>query len=1227
MANTQDNQNINQGNFTGFNPMVQWSGDDIKDIAQALRVLTSNPNALTSLGIGKQAPTESQSNYSENKWKFKEPEHSQPKYRSSGSLLGDFEAGIKEQLMDSLAGGSFKKGMQSALDTFAKEFGMDIRDLPREAGKQLTKHAFDAFKNSDTGKKLKDQVNKYGNQALDRIFKNVQGGDQIKGSIKKVAQNFLKGGQGQGSSGIVGKMPRGGNGNSPLNTILNSTQGGNKGQFLSNILKSGGQGGTGGANALSNLFAQGGGKLGSLLSKGGGALGKVGGVIAKSGAGKAMAGLAAKGMGALASAGPYGIIIAAVAVVAAKIIKKIFGPLISGLTSMIKALGKSFNREEEIRKKRLEEAKQRIKDDISYITEEPYKILKDSVEKWTSVWDSNLRKVGQTQGYDKESVYALYESYAEKLRSEGLGSVINATDIVEKLSSVLDSGLSGKAAEEFAYMATKLGAAIPTQDFFSYADTYASLAANAIAQGKSQSEALDYANSQLEDFASNLLYSSRELAGGFSTGLKNSSQLFKDAAQIAQSAKTTNAAEISGTLTSVSAIIGAVAPDLADSLVNNIVQSAIGGNSDTIVALRSLSGIGASNTEFLQALAKDPKSVFVDMFRSLADLQNMSPDNYMESAENLSNIFGIDKAAFARVDFNYLATAIKAMNTNSSSLEDNLELLASGETTTTAEQLKAQEINKVILDEGLAYVIDSEAGRAIQEHMWNEQMKVELEENTYSVDLQGSALEFLEGIRKTVTNLLNFLNPIGAISKGIANMTKTVAESIDNDQDIKEILQLGAVGRNSQALSNLTTRGKDLNLTSSLVEMMGGQKGTALGNFLTASTRLVSLSTGGADTYNYLHDKGLVATGAVETGLALTKAAETISSAFGGGTSVAINSRYSWGTVGKSIAKAVQSTPMNTNTMSAVVRQTTNATQFAQEQSNKKFEQFLATAKDAVSNKDAQGNDKKSLSYDEWVATAKDMGISDFSAALEAYGRSEQELKDFFETNETAAGAAVEEGRKKDEELFRKETREYWGFTSNGSGIYQTALWFPFFGEGQKYDTRMDAVDTALSVIQGRIGLNEEHTVIGGIEELSRKIGVDTEFTVISVLENINNNIQTTFVSTSSYFQRCLADWIRYMAESAKYTESLGGSKTKAWYDLESATANNQQQATLALANALGVFTSEQLKNMDPQLQANVLLGEIVVILQKIMQQNNTQAGGLSLIDTISALGLGATKK
>ena len=1173
MAGEQDT--TQQINLSGtYNPMLE-NGINTNDLATSLRVIANamqhNPDLFN---VGKRAPTESQSNYSDNKWKFNEERHSKPKYRSSGSILDDFETGIKEQLLDSLAGGNFKKGMQSALDTFAKEFGMDIRDVPREMGKKFTKEALGAFANSETGKALKGKAKELGNKALDSIFKN---NDAAKQSIKNVASSFFKGGQGG--------------------------------------ISAGGTGGSGMGNVFTDMAGKFGGKAGSLMSKAGGALGKVGSAVANSGAGKAVAGVASKAIGVVSKMGPYGAIIAAAAVVAAKVFKKIFGPLFEGIGEMAKALGKSFNKEEELRKKRLENAKKRLEDDVKWIAEQPFKILQDAAQKWADTWDANLAKIGQTQGYDKESVYALYESYAERLRKDNLGNIINATDIVEKLSSVLDSGLSGKAAEEFAYAATKLNAAIPTQDFFSYVDTYASIAANAISQGQSQAQALELANAQLEEFANNLLYSSRELAGGFSTGLKNGSDLFKSAVQIAQTAKTNNATAISGTLTSVSAIIGAVAPDLASSLVDNVVQAAIGGNNNSsIVALRSLAGVNAGNTEFLRALAENPKEIFSTLFSNLANMQSMSPDNYMEVAEGLADVFGIDKAALARVDFNYLAKAIDAMNINSNSLEENLALLESGQTRTSAEQLKAQEINSIILEEGLAYVIDSEAGRMIQEHMWQEQIANEMANVQYAVDIQGAALSFLEGIRKTITNILNFLNPIGFIAKGIANMVSTAAEAAGNEQDIIEILKLGAVGSNSKALSNLTTRGKDLKLTSSLVEMMGGSKGIGVLNAIADSARMVSFFSGGSDTFNTLNDNANIIGGMLNPLSGALNLANTVTKAFE--KSKGITSRYSWNSVGKSVAQALQTTPINTTSLlGTVVNTAKSAAELAKESSNARFQEFLDTAQEA----------SKSMSYEHWVASAKGKGISDFSEALNNYGKTEEEVRAYFEANQAQEGAKQETARKEDEQLFRDENRGFWAYTSGHSGVFQTAMWIPFFGDGQKYDTRMDAVDTALSHIKLRVGSAEKHTVISGIEEISRKLGDDNEFTVISVLSQIRNDISTTFVVTSSAFQRCLADWTRYIAESAEYTKSV--SRSSAWSDLKNAEKDQQAQATLALANALGVFSADELKKLDPQLQANVLLGEILVVLQTIMQQNNTTAGGLSLPDTLSALGFGMTFK
>lgn len=1194
MANTpgqQDSNNQQAPIRNTANPLRAMnrpaSSDPLANaIYDLIDYMEGNPN------VGRRqaaAPRESISNFAANseKWRYRSREESRPQqYRSRGNLLEDFENGIKDELMSSISGGDFKKSIQDALNTFTKEFGFDLRNVGHEAGKKLTKMGVDAFKNSETGKRMMSKGTEYANRALNRVFDNSAEGKAAKDGLKNVAKSFFK-------------------------NALNS----NSGNLGSQVV------GNGGGQLVQGILGRVGGRAGAAIA----------GNSASAAGTSPMAGLAAKGLakGALSlakSAGPWGLLIAGIVITAVKVLT----PAVKGFAELVKTLGQSWNRGSKEREEMLKNAQERQKKDYNYLVEQPFKILTEAAEKWANTWDSNLRTIGQTQGYNKEGVYSLYEGYAERLRADHLDTVISATDIIDKLGSILDTGMSGEAAEEFAYIATKLNAAIPTQDFFGYAESYASVAANAISQGKSQSEAIAEANAQLEQFASNLLYSSRELSGGFSTNLKNGSSLFKDAIEIAQTAKTYNASDISGTLTSVSAIIGAVAPDLADSLVSNVVDAAIGGNSSALVALRSLAGVNAGNTEFLRAMATNPKEIFSTLFTNLAQMQSMSPDNYMEVAEGLADVFGIDKAAFARVDFNYLAQSIDAMNFNNQSLAENMALLQSGQTTTSAEQLKAQEINRVILQEGLAYVIDSEAGRAIQQHMWDEQLANAMMQNEFSVSLQGSALSFLEGIRKSMTTLLNFLNPVGFIQKGIANMTQTITEAIGNEQDVQEILRLGAVGGNAQSLINLTTRGKNLNLTTSLVEMMGGTKGVdslnKLYNFQRQGGAWYStLLTGqlSSDLYNqgmdYLSTKKGInldfssPVSLLASSISSSANAKMLAKEDAKGTRK--ESAYTWGMIGKSFAETLNNTPINSNAIGSIVKATTNASQFAVDSSNRRFEEFLSTAEEAAAN---------NMTYEQWVGTANSKGISNFSDALDNFGRTEDELRSYFEEHEVRQGAIREQALKDDEKAFRAETRSYWDYTSGTSGVFQTAMWFPFFGDGQKYDTRMSAVDIALEDIQTRLGTADKHSVIGGIEELSDKIG-NEGFTVLGIVGLIEADIHKTFVNSSSPFQKCMADWVRYIAASNEYTKTV--SKATAWTDLKNAEKDQQTEATLALANALGVFSADELKKLDPQLQTNVLLGQIVTILQVIMQQNNTQFGGLSLPDTLSALGLGVTKQ
>ena len=106
-------------------------------------------------------------------------------YKRTGNILDDFEQGIKDELLDALAGGDFKKGVQDALSTFTKEFGFELKDLPHELGKNLGKKLLD----SDLGQSFKKQASKLGDRLLNSVF-DVKNADQK--SAKDALSNVFK---------------------------------------------------------------------------------------------------------------------------------------------------------------------------------------------------------------------------------------------------------------------------------------------------------------------------------------------------------------------------------------------------------------------------------------------------------------------------------------------------------------------------------------------------------------------------------------------------------------------------------------------------------------------------------------------------------------------------------------------------------------------------------------------------------------------------------------------------------------------------------------------------------------------------------------------------------------------------------------------------------------------------------------------------------------------------
>lgn len=868
----------------------------------------------------------------------------------NGFSMDSVGDGFRDAIMEGLLGSDFRENIMHTMNDFASELGVNVSDLPNMVGKQMGKNLMNAFKNTNLGQAITGKIQNLASGALSNIT-SLLGGQAGQGGL------------GQAISGLAGQA-----------------------------------GATAGASGAA-------GALSGAATAGAGA--------ATAGAGAATAGAGATAMAGAGAAGAValGPLVAAMAPVVAgfillSVVLDTLGPAIEGISALFKGMGKAANRYEESRKKNLEESKKRIAADYKTIIEEPFNILKEAANEWYKVWDEQLRTITATQGYNKDSLYDLMGNYAERLRSEGLTSVVSSSDISNNLAKVLEGGLSGAVAEEFAYIATKLNAAIPTQDFFNYAETYASLAANAIKNGYSEAEAIAYANVQIQEFASNVLYASRQIAGGFSSGLKDAQSLFESSAQIATAAKTGNASMISGVLTSVSAIVGAIAPDLSSNIVESVVKAATGGNSSDIVALRSLAGINASNTEFLKALATNPQEVFSTMFTNLAKMQNMSNDNFMEVAEGLADVFGISMDAFARVDFNYLAQAISQMNVNNASLDENMQLLVSGQTTTTAEQLKMQQINAYMLEEGLAYVLDNAAARAIQEHMWDEQIARELQESSYSVELQGSALDFLEGISQTVQNIIDFLNPFSWFKK-LGNLIATKEEADAQKADLTQFLELGKVGQgNAKAFMNLLTTNKDLKLTDSLVNLMGGHSAYAQAKANTQRwNQLANPITSFSSINNRLSPSWV---SLIESAAKSANAVPT--------SSLSTNSKYGWNTaVSKSVANALATAPQGSAVASTVQAATTAASSATK--ANSRFQEFLDSM-------DKYVQDQKS--YDDWKASASKYGIKDFEQALEDFGQTEAQLKGAFQSQEAGEAAKQEHERALKEEDFWKAGTAFW---------------------------------------------------------------------------------------------------------------------------------------------------------------------------------------------------------
>lgn len=1006
-------------------------------------------------------------------WRDAKSKQSDPFKRSGSkgmfdSILDPFLDNLEEGLLEGLIGSDYKKRIGNVMKDFSDQIGIDLKDIPAQFGKRLGQMSMDIFKQTGVGKKVMGKAASAKEWAMGQMAGSAAQWRQVLGT--KPRGRYAPNENNQSTSGVgdvirdqagdfirdkVGSQVK----DKALSALSKTKVGGKVAPWAAKISGAAGAGGTAAAGA------------GGTAAAGAGAAGAGAGA-----GGAAAAGTAIKGGAAF---GPWGVVIAIAAVILVAKTLKALGPAIEGTKKMFEQLKKAGNRYIESRKQNIELEKKRLEEDVRALVEAPFNILKDSAEKVEQVWDNTLRTITATQGYSKADLQDLMSAFAERIRSEGLSSVVSAADITDNLVKVLESGLAGPVAEEFAYIATKLNAAIPTQDFFGYAGTYASIVANSLRMGQSQAEAVQTANDAIQTYASSILYASRQLTGGVTTGLQNAQSLFEESVKIVQASRTGDVNQIAGVLTSVSATIGAIAPDLASSLTDVVVQAAIGGNTDQLVALRSLAGINASNTEFLKQIATDPKSVFVALFNNLGQMQKMSEGAYMEVAEGLSDVFGVSLEALARVDFNYLAQSIAGMNVSNAALEENMDLLQSGQTTLTAEQLRTQQINKYMIEEGLSYVLDNEVAREIQKHMWDEQKAREMMEATYSVELKGAALEFLEGIKQTVQNIINILNPFAWIGK-LVNMAATAVEGYALESDIAQSLMLGRVGKGAMTageminLYDLTTRGRDLNLTQSYVNLLGGRSmydvahaGTQLWNLFNPTTSLLGAMDFQEGVWSTLMSPA--------TGMAIGNA---LAGMLVGGR---VGSRYTWGGLRKSTAQAVSGMWSGTGVVNGVAAVSTSTQQSGViERLNKMLDKEVIDS-----------FVKAGKGYDEWAATASQYGIRDLSAALDEAGYTQKQIEAYFEQQQTQQGQEQQQAIKQDEQDFRDKGRDFW------------------ISQLERMDTTIESIDITNSLLT-------------------------------AILDGQTDFYQTRFANWARTWDSFYTKWVNYFVEHTYYNERTG---------------------------------------------------------------------------------------
>ena len=338
-------------------------------------------------------------------------------------------------------------------------------------------------------------------------------------------------------------------------------------------------------------------------------------------------------------------------------------------------------------------------------------------------------------------------------------------------------------------------------------------------------------------------------------------------------------------------------------------------------------------------------------------------------------------------------------------------------------------------------------------------------------------------------------------------MIATANEANAQQADIKQLLELGKVGQgNAKALYNLTTRGTNLNLTDSIVTMMGGRS-------------MYEAAHAGTQIFNAITNLHTTATDLGQYGSSMLSA--LMQNRIGRiGENDNVDSKYEWNSIGKSVARAIQKTLPSTS-IATLSLDSSSSAQIAQLSATQQAQSAVATKLEKMMSEDYMSQYSKE-GYEAWAASAKSMGIADLDAAMKEAGYNPTDVKSYFNQQQASEAAKEEHEWEEEQKAWLRQKRD--------------ELW----------PTKM----THLANIEGHI------------KNIDEELLPETNTLLADLIGNSNRLLDSIFRKTSDFYDEWIAYYVEHTAYSAAYKHSD--------VDKIQRQSNAQQSdAVYALADAL----------------------------------------------------------